>query len=147
MTRSLSERIGPWTSYGPRPPGVGVFVGSGWPAGESCLFVNDGSAVRVPRLPVLPSNATATALVRLSDAQLTDGPWCPDALAANRFDADLFRIRRIGVTLRVQTANDALRGPAGALFHVAGRRTAADRRVPDIEVHFAASPRNLNLGR
>ena len=65
----------------PRPP-----VGGG-----NCLFSASGN----PRLPTLPSGSGS--LVELSEAQLTDGPWCG---AVNRFDADLYRIRTVAVELR-----------------------------------------------
>ena len=67
---------------------------AGRSAGESCLFVNDGSPTPAPRLPVL-GNGAHTA-VPLTAAQLTDGPWCPNGVNVNRWDADLLRIRKIG---------------------------------------------------
>jgi len=78
---------------------------------------------------------------------LTDGPWCPTAASENRWDADLLRIRKIVATVRVQAAAAALRGPASALFSTAGSSTSSDRWVPDQEIRFEVSPRNLNLGR
>ena len=65
----------------------------------------DGSQ-HLPRLPVLPSGTNTAALVKLTESQLTDGlpGWCPDENNANRYDVDLLRIRKIGVTIRVQTA-------------------------------------------
>ncbi len=41
----------------------------------------------------------------LTDAQLGDGPFAGDA--PNRFDADLLRVRRIRITLRVQSESPA----------------------------------------
>jgi hypothetical protein len=78
---------------------------------------------------------------------LTDGPWCPDPLSPVRFDADLLRVRRIHVTLRVQSALPALRGPAGTLFARGGTARAGDRYVPDIVAQFDVAPRNMNLAR
>jgi hypothetical protein len=78
---------------------------------------------------------------------LTDGPWCPNAVATNRFDADLLRVRKIRVTLRVQSALASLRGPAGTLFLKGGTARAGERFVPDLEVQFDIAPRNMNLGR
>jgi hypothetical protein len=78
---------------------------------------------------------------------LTDGPWCPDGLAPNRFDADLFRVRKIRVTVRVQSALASLRGPAGTLFLKGGTARTGYRYVPDLEVQFDVTPRNLNLDR
>jgi hypothetical protein len=40
-----------------------------------------------------------------------------------------------------------LRGPAGVLFTRGGTSTSSTRYVPDQEVRFDITPRNLNLGR
>jgi prepilin-type N-terminal cleavage/methylation domain-containing protein len=134
IRRPLTDAVGPWTTYGPRPQ----------PTGDNCVFVGNGTATPPSALPSL---GAGTALVPLSAAMLTDGPWCPDAVNPNRFDADLLRIRRIAVTLRVESAAAALRGPAGPLFARAGTSTSSHRLVPDREIHFDVSPRNLNLAR
>jgi hypothetical protein len=65
----------------------------------------------------------------------------------NRYDADLLRVRQIRLTVRVQTGQLALRGPAGSLFARPGLGKAGDRLVPDQEVRIDITPRNLNLGR
>ena len=83
----------------------------------------------------------------LDAARLSDGPWCPDAFSLNRYDADLLRVRRIAVTLRVETPLSALRGPASVLFARGGTSRTAIGWVPDQEVRFDVAPRNLNLGR
>ena len=132
------------SSYGPAPPPIGTQT-TGYPAGENCLFQIDPSAgVQVSRLPALGEGAS---LVPLALSQLTDGPWCPDDGSANRWDADLLRIRRLGVTIRVEAALASLRGPAGILFVNPGSSGAPNRWVPDREVRFQVSPRNMNLGR
>ena len=139
----LDVTPGPWTTYGPAPPPIGVTRGS-WPAGENCVFaVVDG--VHVPRLATLAPGGLA--LVELTASMLTDGPWCPDFLSANRFDADLLRVRRVHVSLRVQSALASLRGPAGILFARGGTARAGDRFVPDLVTQFDITPRNLNLAR
>ena len=139
--RPLDSQAGPWTTYGPKPPPVGEVKGI-WPPGENCTFlVVEGE--HVPRLATL----AAGGLVELTPDVLTDGPWCPDGTASNRFDADLLRIRKVRVTLRVQSATASLRGPASALFFKRGTARAADLYVPDLEVQFDVTPRNLNLGR
>jgi hypothetical protein len=51
------------------------------------------------------------------------------------------------VTLRVESALAALRGPAGILFSRGGTSAAADRWLPDREIRLAVAPRNLNAGR
>ena len=120
-------------TYGPKPPPLGV-AWNGWPAGENCTFqVADGQ--HVARLADL--DATSGDLVELQAAAFVDGPWCPDALSANRFDADLLRIRRVRVTLRVQAADPSRRSPTREGLP----------RVPDQQVQFDVTPRNMNLGR
>jgi prepilin-type N-terminal cleavage/methylation domain-containing protein len=140
MRKPLSDPAGPWTSYGPKPPLPGVRT-TAYPPGENCVFSLDGMAAPQPRLSTLAP--PGTTLVRLTTSQLTDGPWCPDGASANRYDADLLRIRSIGVTLRVQAALPALRGPVGPLFARGGNARHGSRFVPDIEVRFRVSPSNL----
>jgi hypothetical protein len=109
-------------TYGPTPPPLALQT-TAYPAGENCTFQVDAAThAHVPRLP--PLNATG-ALVKLTPVQLTDGPWCPDEADANRWDADLLRIRKIGITVRVEAA-----GP----------------RVPAREIRWEVSPRNLSRG-
>jgi len=149
--KALSDAVGPWTTYGPPPPSLGAQVkdnfgvaADGWPDGENCLFqVVNGQ--QVPRLPVL--GAGGNTLVELTQAQLTDGPWCPGAASASAWDADLLRIRKVSVTIRVQAALAALRGPASVLFTNAGTSRGGDKWVPDQQITFSVAPRNLNLGR
>ena len=136
--KPLTNPVGPWTTYGPKPPPLAL---------DNCVFMSDGSPIPAPRLPVLGPGGVTTTLVKLTKEQLTDGPWCPDANSPNRFDADLFRIRKVGVRIRLQTGNDSLRGPASALFTYGGTSRGGNKYVPDQEVRFQVTPRNLNLGR
>jgi hypothetical protein len=138
----VAEGERPSTTYGPAPPPVDAAAGDGvWGPGENCVFVMvDGG--HVARLPWL---AAAGTLVRIDPAMLTDGPWCPDAFDPNRFDADLLRVRRVSVTVRVEAADDALRGPRGREFFRGGLSTSARTRVPDQALRFDVSPRNMNL--
>jgi prepilin-type N-terminal cleavage/methylation domain-containing protein len=142
----VTDPIGPWTSYGPKPPALGVDVaGDSWPAGENCTFrVDPATGQHVSRLAKLGEPGT---LAPLAAAQLADGPWCPDEANLNRYDADLHRVRQIRVSFRVQTGVAVLRGPAGVLFNRAGMGTISARLVPDQAVQFDVTPRNLNLGR
>ena len=142
------------TTYGPAPPGFDAAAIGAWPAGENCMWAIqkvDGEASYVARLSPI-GNGTG-ALVPLTAANLTDGPWCPDAANANRYDADLFRIRKIRVTIRLQTGNSALRGFGSladgpeALFATPGTAASLSKSVPDRTIRFDVSPRNLNLGR
>jgi hypothetical protein len=84
-------------------------------------------------------------LVRFDPGALTDGPWLPDSVSANRFDQDLLRVQSVEVTLRVQSALAALRGPASELFAIGGSSRDSTRWVPDLEIRFRVSPRNMNL--
>ncbi len=141
--KPLDETPGPWTTYGPAPPPLHQIRG-GWPEGENCAFLVDNGA-HVPRLAVLTGGGPP--LVELSPGLFTDGPWCPNAVTPNRFDADLLRIRKIHITVRVQSALASLRGPAGALFLKGGTARAGENLVPDIEAQFDIAPRNMGLGR
>jgi prepilin-type N-terminal cleavage/methylation domain-containing protein len=129
MINPVSNAVGPWTSYGPKPPALGVQT-TAYPAGENCDLApgEDG-------------------LVGLSEEMLKDGPWCPDSTFPTRYDADLLRIRKIGVRLRVQVASAELRGPSGTFFRNPGSATVGSRLVPDQEIRFDIVPRNFNLGR
>ncbi len=141
---ALDEPTGPWTTYGPRPPAMNVDDSNdSWPMGENCVFQVQGGR-HVPRLATF---GLGRALVPLGRAVLADGPWCSDAGNVAAYDADLLRIRRIRVRLRVQAASVALRGPAGALFLRGGRSTSAERFVPDQEIEFDVAPSNLAMGR
>jgi prepilin-type N-terminal cleavage/methylation domain-containing protein len=144
MINPVTNPIGPWTSYGPKPPPL-TMATSTWPAGENCAFLVGASGTHEGRLPDLAPGEDG--LVGLSEAMLTDGPWCPDATFPTRYDADLLRIRKIGIRLRVQVASSELRGPAGALFRNAGTSSSSSRMVPDQEIRFDVVPRNFNLGR
>lgn len=106
----------------------------------SCWF----DAAGLPRFGAVVAAAGAP-LVRLPVEELRDGPWC--GAGDNRFDADLLRIRRVRVVVRVSAASDAARGAAGDLFVRAGRATNAQRLVPDVEVAVDVAPRNLNGDR
>jgi hypothetical protein len=129
------------TTYGPLPPPPGIDDARDvWGAGENCVFARAGAPV--PRLAPL---AATPAPVPLAAAALTDGPWCPDAAQAARFDADLLRIRRVRVRLRVQVAVAAMRGPAGLLFARGGSSTSPEFFAPDQQVVLDVTPRNLGV--
>jgi hypothetical protein len=59
--------------------------------------------VRVP--PFSPD-----AMVEITSDVLNDGPWLPGAAVMDPLDADLLRVRRIDIRLRVEPAAAALRG-------------------------------------
>ena len=133
------------TTYGPVPPAlVDQIPSGGYPPGENCTFaVDPASGEQVPRLRVLDQSGASTGVVLLTPGQLTDGPWCPDAMNANRWDADLLRIRTIAVTLRIEAADAALRGPAGVLFINGGTARSGTRWLPDQRIRFQVTPRNM----
>jgi prepilin-type N-terminal cleavage/methylation domain-containing protein len=130
------------STYGPLPPQAGVAL-TAYPPGENCVFARGTGGAVVSRLSVL---APYAALVPLTQAMLTDGPWCPDALDPNRYDADLLRIRQVVVTLRVEAAVTSLRGPAGPLF-TRGGTARGNRFVADRFARLVVTPRSLNLSR
>jgi hypothetical protein len=143
------------TTYGPAPPGLDVAAAvDGWPPGENCVWTIRGDGrdrTYVSRLSAMGDGSGA--LVPLTAANLTDGPWCPDAANSNRYDADLLRIRKVRVSIRMQTGNRALRSSGSfttgpdALFANAGTARSLSNSVPDQAIRFDVSPRNLNLGR
>jgi hypothetical protein len=63
------------------------------------------------------------------------------------FDPDLYRVRKVRVSIRVQVENDALRGSNTLLFRNPGRARVGSSFVPDYEMAFEVTPRNLNLSR
>jgi hypothetical protein len=142
VLRPLAEAVGPWTSYGPAPPPVSEQPTT-YPPGENCVFARDAAGEPLARLPWL---GPAGTLVPLSAAQLTDGPWCPDASSPNRYDADLLRVRQVKATLRVEAAAAAVRGPAGLLFTHAGTSPGGARLVPDQELSLVLSIRATGVG-
>lgn len=140
MRRPLSTPNGPWTTYGPPPPAADTSAVP-YTAGSNCVFAANGSPLAASAIPSLGS--VSGALVPLTAGDLTDGPWCPDAAAPDRFDADLLRVRSVIITLRVESATASLRGPAGLLFTRGGTARAGDRYVPDIELRVRVTPPNL----
>jgi prepilin-type N-terminal cleavage/methylation domain-containing protein len=141
----LSSNYGPWTTYGPKPPVLSEDrTSDSWGKGENCIFqVVDG--LHSPRLPVLGGGGDGQ--VELTPDMFQDGPWCPDESKTERWDADLLRIRRVRVNLRVQVSKPYLRGPASVLFAKGGTSDRGYRMVPDQEIRFDVTPRNMNLGR
>lgn len=131
LRRPLSDAAGPWTSYGPRPPDVGEDDAAtpAYGPGENCLFTIVGAAT-VRRPEMLDLGSASPSLVPLDRGRLSDGPWCPDPTAPNRFDADLLRVRRVRVTIWLRPSRRLLRGP-----------------LADESIVFDVAPRNLSLRR
>jgi hypothetical protein len=107
---------------------------------ENCLY---DAAGNYKNLPVLA--ADEGSLAPLPAAILTDGPMCGGG--TNQFDADLLRIRKVRVTLKVQAANPALRGTDTRFFVNPGTAKGGEKYVPDFNLSFEVTPRNLNLVR
>lgn len=111
------------------------------PAGEAnCLYDAAGNYVNLPTLA-----ADEGSLAPLPGSMLKDGPMCGGG--TNQFDADLLRVRKVRVTMRVQAANPTLRGSSTTLFKHPGTSRGGEKFVPDYTVSFEVSPRNLNLTR
>lgn len=137
--RYFGERAPP---VSPRPP----------PGEANCLF----DATGVPALLALAPDDGEQ--VELMEGLMTDGPWCgagvgpaagPGAAPSAGgfvFDADLYRVRRIRVTLRVQANPEWARGLDRTLFRRPGMGTAPRLLVPDYVITFDVSPRNLAGG-
>lgn len=111
------------------------------PAGvANCLYDVAGNYIGLPTLATSDGSLAA-----LDPAILTDGPYCGSG--SNQFDADLLRVRKVRVTLRMQTGSPALRGTDTALFLNPGTAPGGERVIPDYRVTFEVTPRNLNLAR
>jgi prepilin-type N-terminal cleavage/methylation domain-containing protein len=101
------------------------------PAGIPQLTRYDG---RVSDLPVVDHVADlrfeyfGAAGETIPLERFIDGPWIPNAVAADRFDADLQAIRRVRATVRLRPA-----------------RSFAGVALADLQVSLDVSPRNLNL--
>lgn len=106
----------------------------------NCLYDAAGTLVGLGTLA-----ATEGSLAPLTEAILKDGPWCGNG--SNTFDADLLRVRKVRVTLRMQVGAAALRGANTLLFRNPGGAKESARQVPDYTVSFEITPRNLNLVR
>jgi hypothetical protein len=115
----------------PKPP-----VGT-----ANCLY--DAAQNYTAAMPVLTADEGSLAI--LTKAMLSNGPWCGSG--SNQFDADLLRVRKVRVTLRMQAASPSLRGSDAALFANPGKSLGGNRLVPDYIVRFEVTPRNLNLVR
>jgi prepilin-type N-terminal cleavage/methylation domain-containing protein len=110
------------------------------PDGETnCLYGADG-AYQGALLPVL---GTPGRLLELTAAILTDGPWC--GVGDLQYDADLLRIRRVRVTVRLQAGDAAVRGADRLRFANPGSARRSSLAVADMTVHIDVAPRNLRL--
>jgi hypothetical protein len=106
----------------------------------NCLYDGLGNYIGPGVLPT-----TDGSLAQLPLSILSDGPWCGGG--NNMFDADLLRIRKMRVTLRVQVSDVALRGTNTSMWRNPGTAAGGTRAVADYTVAFDVTPRNLNLAR
>ncbi len=111
------------------------------PGIDNCLY--DAAGNYDAGMPTLAPDEGS--LASLPYEILNDGPWCGGG--ANRYDADLLRIRKVRVTLRMQVASETLRGSDRTLFMNPGGSVQGQKSVPDYTMRFDVSPRNLNLAR
>ncbi len=100
----------------------------------SCAYAS-GS----PPVPLL-EDLGGRALKVLPAARLTDGPVCGQP--PYTFDADLLRVRRIGVAIRLEAESAEFRG-RGPAFLTPGSSADANRVIPDVFVAFDVVPRNM----
>ena len=114
----------------PKPP-----LGS-----ANCLY--DAAGNYVGPAALMPDDGS---LAELTTDILSDGPFCGSG--PNEFDADLLRVRKVRVSLRVQTASPAFRGADTSLFMKPGSALGGQKYIPDYRSTFELAPRNLNLAR
>jgi len=131
------------TTYGARPDADGSqrLVRAGTAGVEQPILQNvvDFQV----SLSATPSGVPEGDLAPLTTAQLTDGPWRLDVNGVTVFDADLLRGAQADVTLRVEAASMAMRGPAGRFFRRPGSSRTAAQWVPDLELRFSIALRNV----
>jgi len=104
--------------------------------------------------PLDPMPSSRTYYLRTADSTLmqydgdrTDLPVVDHVVKLAFEHVGFPTTRRVRVTLRVEAATAALRGPSGPLFLRAGTSTSAERYVPDRQIQFDVVPRNLDARR
>ena len=114
----------------PKPP----------PGVANCLYDALGNYINPGQL--MPDHG---GLAALTAAMLTDGPWC--GAGSNAFDVDLLRVRKLRITLRMQVGDPQFRGTDPQFFRNPGKSEGGAKLIPDYELSFDVTPRNLNLTR
>lgn len=113
----------------PRPDAVAAPA----PGASNCAYAGSPSVSLLANLGgMAPKPATATLL--------TDGPVCGQS--PHRFDADLLRIRRVSVTIRLEAESAEFRGSGGG-FATAGISSGGVSNVSDLEMTIDVMPRNM----
>ena len=110
------------------------------PGVANCLYDAMGNYVNPGQLAADHGNLAA-----LTERILTDGPWC--GTGSNAFDVDLLRVRKLRVTLRMQVGDPQFRGTDTRFFRNPGQSEGGAKLIPDYELSFDVTPRNLNLTR
>ena len=113
----------------PRPDAVAAPA----PGESNCAY--GGS----PPVSIL-ANLGGFAPKPLTAALLTDGPVCGQS--PFRFDADLLRIRRVSVTIRIEAESAEFRA-GGPAFASPGIARGGNRMLPDLETTIDVTPRNM----
>jgi len=113
----------------PRPDAVAPPA----PGDSNCAYAGS------PPVSLL-ANLGGLAPKPLTSALLTDGPACGQS--PYRFDADLLRIRRVSITIRVEAESAEFRGRGGG-FATAGLSSGGISTVPDLETTIDVMPRNM----
>ena len=132
----LTDAKGPWTIVRSKPPVLGVDdpATATFGAGRELAFSKSSRGRRSRDLRMTDLGRPADALAKLDSRKLTDGPWCPDPAAAYRYDADLLRVRKVRVTLRVQVGVKHCAAPAPCSR--AGMSKGGETICADQEIKF-----------
>ena len=113
----------------PRPEAVPPPAAGTW----NCAYAGS------PPVALL-ANLGGTTPKPLRESQLTDGPVC--GATPYRFDADLLRIRRVVLTLRLEAESAEFRS-TGANFLSPGFSRSGAKYVPDLQTTIEVTPRNM----
>jgi prepilin-type N-terminal cleavage/methylation domain-containing protein len=116
-----------WPPLWPKPP-----------MGQANCLYDAGGRYQAALMPAL---AGVAGLVEMDAGLLSDGPWCGSG--GTLFDADLLRIRRVRVDIRLQASDPAVRGSDRARFLNAGTSRSEMSQVSDVTVSIDVAPRNL----
>jgi len=132
VVREAPDGTPEYATFGPVPPAAGQVGDPAWPAGENCLFRRDAAGRAVSRLAPLGTGAISVPV-----AALSDGPWCPSATAAVRWDGDLSRVVVVRLRLHLVVASAMLRAAAGTLLEPPRAR---HREVPGLTIGVQLAP-------
>jgi hypothetical protein len=103
------------------------------PGASNCAYAGS------PAVSIL-ANLGGDAPKRMDPSLLSDGPACGQP--PYQFDADLLRIRRVSLTVRVEAESAEFRA-GGIGFRSPGVSRAFARSVPDLQTTLDVTPRNM----